>query len=276
MKYLILAFAISLSPHCVADDTKTSDGDKSKPVQDNGKVSQDTARLMSSNKMIGNTVYGNRNESLGDINSLVVSKSGSIHFVILGRGGVAGVGETEFVVPWTAITCECKMVDGEMHCKPRLNLTNAQFEKAPALKTDDYAELYDEGWLKTNAAFFSTESPKSFPKKGDLVCLHEVTDAAIIGNDRREVGHLDAVIVEAPSGKVRFGIIGRGGVVGVGETYVAVPFDKLAFKKQGDAYAVHIDANESQVEQATKVTPGEYPELRLTSVTDKIEDSWNR
>ncbi|GAB5406823.1 MAG: hypothetical protein Aurels2KO_50540 [Aureliella sp.] len=275
MKYLTFALAVCLSPYCLADDTKTSD-DKSKTVQSDSKSSMDKTRMMSSNHMIGNSVYNNRNEALGDINSLVVSKKGDIHFVIMGRGGVAGVGETEVVVPWKAINCECKIVDGEMHCKPRLDLTTAKFEKAPALKTDEYAELYDAGWLKTNAKFYSAEVPKSAPKKGDLVCMHHVTDKTIIGSDRREVGQLDAVIVEAPAGKARFAIIGRGGVAGVGESYVAVPYNELSFKKQDGEYAIHIDATESQVEGATKVTPGEYPELRLTSVTDRIEESWKR
>lgn len=273
MRYLMFALALGLAPVCLAEDSKKNDDQQNKTVK---KDAEEKSRMMSSNKMIGNSVYNSRNESLGDINSLVVSKKGDIHFVIVGRGGVAGIAETEAVIPWDAFNCECKWVDGEMHCKPRVDMSTARFKKSPTLKTDDYDELYDAGWLKKNAEFYSAEAPKKAPKKGELVCVHEITDKAILGSDRKEVGHLDAVIVEAPSGKARFGVIGRGGLVGVGETYVAVPFTKLNFKKQDGECVIHIDATESQVEKAPKVTPGEYPELRLTSVTERIEESWER
>lgn len=44
-------------------------------------------------KLVGVNVYNENNEKLGDINDLLVDKSGSIKNVIIGVGGFLGVGE---------------------------------------------------------------------------------------------------------------------------------------------------------------------------------------
>jgi sporulation protein YlmC with PRC-barrel domain len=44
-------------------------------------------------KMVGLSVYNDKNESVGSINDLLTDKSGSIKAVVIGVGGFLGVGE---------------------------------------------------------------------------------------------------------------------------------------------------------------------------------------
>ena len=50
-------------------------------------------------KMVGLSVYNDKNESVGSINDLLTDKSGSIKAVIIGVGGFLGVGEHLVAVP---------------------------------------------------------------------------------------------------------------------------------------------------------------------------------
>lgn len=49
-------------------------------------------------KLIGLNVYNEQNEKLGDINELLVDKSGNIKAVVIGVGGFLGIGENDVAV----------------------------------------------------------------------------------------------------------------------------------------------------------------------------------
>ena len=50
-------------------------------------------------KMVGLSVYNDKNESVGSINDLLTDKSGNIKAVVIGVGGFLGVGEHLVAVP---------------------------------------------------------------------------------------------------------------------------------------------------------------------------------
>lgn len=269
----------------LADDPKVGQSEEqaqrehAEHKQDEHKQDKDkqaaAATLMSSNKIIGATIYDGKENSLGDINTLVLDKEGNVHFAIVGVGGLVGIGESEVAVPFKAIRCQCTTEGDETWCRPMMSMSADQLEQAPKLKAKNYAELRDKNWLATNAKFYSQEAPKT-TMSDDAVCLNTVTDAEITGQGGSELGHLDAVVLDLNEGKARYAVVGYGGAVGVGETYVAVPYEKLTFKKDGEEYLVSMNGTASSIKSAPKVTPGEYPELKLASVRKQIDDSETR
>jgi sporulation protein YlmC with PRC-barrel domain len=54
-------------------------------------------------KIVGLSVYNDKNESLGSINDLLTDKSGAIKAVVIGVGGFLGVGEHLVAVPFDKI-----------------------------------------------------------------------------------------------------------------------------------------------------------------------------
>ena len=51
-----------------------------------------------SSKVIGLNVYNDKNEKLGDINEILVDKSGKVDGVVIGVGGFLGMGEHDIMV----------------------------------------------------------------------------------------------------------------------------------------------------------------------------------
>jgi hypothetical protein len=54
-------------------------------------------------KMIGTTVVSANNESVGDINDVVVDRQGRAVAVVIGVGGFLGIGEKDVAVPFEAL-----------------------------------------------------------------------------------------------------------------------------------------------------------------------------
>lgn len=275
MKILTLALVASLSTTAIGQEgrNETTHQETERTVHGSHNEKSEHLQLMPSTKMIGASIKGTGDEAVADVNSIVLSTDGTVQYILAGRGGVVGVGESCMVIPWDAMSCECVVENGEHKCCPTVKMDAEKAKSAPVVKTDGYKELYDQGWMTKNAVFYTGDKPEQTFKQDQLVCLDKVTDAEVMGTDRKSAGQLDDVIIDAEKGKAVYVILGRGGVAGIGEEYVAVPFQMLQFKMNGDETEVHIDCASNSLEDAVKVTPSEYPELRLTSVQANIEKS---
>ena len=82
--------------------TATTDRDTMAPA-----TTSDAASSLQSgwraSKVVGLSVYNDKNESVGSINDLLTDKSGSIKTVVIGVGGFLGVGEHLVAVPFDKI-----------------------------------------------------------------------------------------------------------------------------------------------------------------------------
>jgi sporulation protein YlmC with PRC-barrel domain len=55
---------------------------------------------MMASKLIGTTVVGANNESIGDVNDVIVDRNGQVMAVVIGVGGFLGIGEKDVAVPF--------------------------------------------------------------------------------------------------------------------------------------------------------------------------------
>ncbi|MDV7214194.1 PRC-barrel domain-containing protein, partial [Azotobacter beijerinckii] len=64
-------------------------------------------RLMGADTLIGNDVYNQKDEDLGDIKEIMLDvHSGRVAYAVLSFGGFLGMGEKLFAVPWNALTLD--------------------------------------------------------------------------------------------------------------------------------------------------------------------------
>ena len=63
--------------------------------------------LMGANTLIGNDVYNHKDEDLGDIKEIMLDmRSGKVAYAVLSFGGILGLGEKLFAVPWAALALD--------------------------------------------------------------------------------------------------------------------------------------------------------------------------
>ena len=59
-------------------------------------------------KLMGATIYGPDNASIGNVNDVLVDNTGKIRAVVIGVGGFLGVGEKDVAVPFDALNISRK------------------------------------------------------------------------------------------------------------------------------------------------------------------------
>jgi len=94
--------------------------------------------IMGASSLIGNDVYNNRDENLGDIKEIMLDmETGKIAYAVLSYGGLLGVGEKLFAVPWGALTLDT------VNERFILNVEKAKLDVAPGFDSDNWPDRAD-------------------------------------------------------------------------------------------------------------------------------------
>lgn len=102
----------------------------------------ETAALISSNKVEGTAVYNSCGERLGSIYNFMVDKlSGQVRYAVLSFGGFMGLGEDYYPLPWNTLTYDTRL-NGYV-----VDLSREQLEDAPHFDSEhepDYSRDYGQ------------------------------------------------------------------------------------------------------------------------------------
>jgi sporulation protein YlmC with PRC-barrel domain len=102
--------------------------------------------VVSASKIIGEAVINRRNEELGEIHELVIdAKEGRLAYAVLSFGGVMGVGNKFFALPWKAFefaTTENKLI---------LDIDREKLTAAPGFDSDaKWPDFADRTWVRAS------------------------------------------------------------------------------------------------------------------------------
>jgi sporulation protein YlmC with PRC-barrel domain len=103
-----------------------------------------TVRALSASTMIGDDVRSPAGEDLGHVEEIMIDTNGGrIAYVVLSFGGLLGLGDKLFAVPWSALT-----LDTEEHAFI-LDVDKETLEDAPGFDKDDWPKTLDgnNDWL---------------------------------------------------------------------------------------------------------------------------------
>ena len=89
---------------------------------------------MRASKLIGTKVVNTANETVGDINEIILSKDGKIAAVVVGVGGFLGMGEREIAVDFNSIR---KSRDSNNNLVLTMNASKDSLKAAPAWRWED-------------------------------------------------------------------------------------------------------------------------------------------
>ena len=109
----------------------------------------ETNRLISSQKVDGTAVYNRNGDSLGDVDHMMIDKfTGQVEYVVLSCGGFLGMGEEYSPLPWKSLTYDTNL-GGYVIDADRARLGNApRFQSAgqPNWSDRGYSERVDQYW----------------------------------------------------------------------------------------------------------------------------------
>ncbi|MFO1388860.1 PRC-barrel domain-containing protein [Cellvibrio sp.] len=107
--------------------------------------------LVGTDTLIGKDVYNYDDEHVGDVKEIILNNfTGEIAYVVLSFGGIFGVGEKLFAVPWKALTLNTR--NGTLilnECKERL-------ERAPGFDKNCWPNMEEKNWINKIHTFYQT------------------------------------------------------------------------------------------------------------------------
>lgn len=107
--------------------------------------------LMGADTLMGNDVYNLAEEDLGDIKELMIDMaSGRIAYAVLSFGGVLGMGDKLFAVPWAALALDT------VNKRFTLDVNKAALKDAPGFDKDRWPSMADRTWASGVHNFYGT------------------------------------------------------------------------------------------------------------------------
>jgi sporulation protein YlmC with PRC-barrel domain len=115
--------------------------------------------LMGAETLVGNQVYNERAEDLGDIKEIMLDmRTGRVGYAVLSFGGFLGMGEKLFAVPWDALTLDTE------NKRFVLNVEKDHLKSAPGFDKDKWPNMADPSWARDIHAYYGTK-----PYSDDLI-----------------------------------------------------------------------------------------------------------
>lgn len=103
-------------------------------------ITRQSETQISANDYIGKAIYNSENNSIGDVNDLILEENGGIVAAVVGVGGFLGIGEKDVAVPMSKLTMSR---DDKNNVRLTTTETADSLKAAPEFKTlsDQQAEM---------------------------------------------------------------------------------------------------------------------------------------
>jgi sporulation protein YlmC with PRC-barrel domain len=193
-------------------------------------------------KLIGRNVVNAQNETVGEIESLMVDQDGKIRSAVLGVGGFLGIGERHVAVSWDQLSVA---PSGD---RVTVNMTRDQARALPEFRYSDtqrrgsvFSDMGTNRGTTTGAMSGSSDTRTGTvgTTSGMTGTGHALSASNLIGLNLRNsanetIGEVKDIVLGA-DGKVSDVIVGVGGFLGMGERYVAISWDQLRMTRANDS-----------------------------------------
>lgn len=237
-------------------------------------MSFDEATNLNASELIGMRVYATESDinnettiaadgekewdDIGEINEIVLTRSGDVQSVIVGVGGFIGVGERDVAIDMAQL----KFVTEDGNTDDYFLVISARaagVEEAPEYSYErqtDAAIQTDADAPMETAADRPPMTPPLVEREGYVatsvedLTAEDLTGARVYGPSDEDVGEISELLL-TDDGKMDRAVIDVGGFLGMGERPVAVTFDELQIVRMedGNDLRVYIDSSQEMLEQ---------------------------
>ena len=106
-------------------------------------------QLMGANTLLGDSVHNQEGDDLGDIKEFMVDMStGKVAYAVLSFGGVLGMGDKLFAVPWAALKLDTA------NRRFTMNVHKSILKDAPGFDKSHWPTMSDSRWASEVQSFY--------------------------------------------------------------------------------------------------------------------------
>ena len=123
-------------------------------------------RLMGADTLIGEDVSNRQNENLGDIKEIMIDmQTGQIAYAVLSFGGIMGLADKLFAVPWQALELDTE------NKRFILDIAKEKLQKAHGFDKDNWPDMASQQFNSDIHSFYGTQQnvPGSLTSSGNMM-----------------------------------------------------------------------------------------------------------
>ncbi len=127
------------TPSATSDMTSTSD---MTDTVDAAAVGDTPSRgVIRSSELLGYNIENAEGEDLGSVNDAIISlEQGCINYLVLSFGGILGLGDNQYLIPWRAVTID------PVEERLLLNIDPSALDAAPTFDVDNLPDMTSAEW----------------------------------------------------------------------------------------------------------------------------------
>lgn len=249
--YATAAIALALATPAFSDDAGTSFMD----------MKFDSSVNVNASDLIGMRVYVSENDlsgpavtadgqqdwdDIGEVDEIILTRSGDVASVIIGVGGLMGIGEKSVAIDMSQLNFVSDGDDADEYFLV-VKSSVAGVKDAPEYTMDNsHSAGMDAGH---GMALSGPDVERDGYHKVEMAQLttEMLTGARVYGTEDEDVGEISELLMTS-DGKLDRAVIDVGGFLGMGEKPIAVPMGELTIMQNDDDVRVYIDATEESLE----------------------------
>ncbi len=186
---------------------------------------QEDVRLHVLANLIGLEIATQDKKVLGKVDDLILdSVDGSVDYVVIAQGGVLGIGEDRYLVPFESVLFGRPNASKDDELRVTTSLTEAHVRKAPKQGKEPRIGPDVERAIR-EAAGLSPVPMKIRAQNSELISARHVQGAEVLGATQEKIGIFDEVVLDPRAGVVAYTVLGGGGIAGAGAKRVALPWE---------------------------------------------------
>jgi sporulation protein YlmC with PRC-barrel domain len=193
--------------------------------------STDVAYDITATNLMDMKVIDQTGKKIGEIDDLILSTKEKVAYAIVSVGGFLGVGDKLVSIPFQDI--EIRKAKKEAV----INLSKQELEKMPEFKSESVE----------SRNYQAEDLPASRSTEDYAINAKKLFDVDIIDKNSKKVGEVDDLLM-SQDGKVVYGIVDVGGMLGMGKKSVAVPFHHLTANRTEERILLNV--TKEQLEKA--------------------------
>jgi len=237
--------------------------------------------------VIGMKVTNAQNEKLGKIEDIVVTSTGEIAYAVLSFGGVMGVGDKYFAIPWSVLQMHnADALNGDGENALILPLDKERLKNAPGFDKSKWPVMTSSDWAKDIDTYYAndrrstTGRPVEASARMDASELRasELKGMNVETPSGDKLGDIKEVALD-PSGRVNFVVVSVGGFLGIGDRHVAVPWEAVKMTRESKSEKVKLVMNitKDRLEKAPQYTLGRehWNEMSDPAFVTRVYDFYN-
>jgi len=223
-----------------ADNSGESNTQRSYGIDDKVElISANLAYDINAKKLLDMNVIDKNGKKLGEIDDLILSAKDQIVHVLVSVGGVLGVGGKLVAIPFQDMDINKD--------EAVINLTEEQLGKVTEFK---FEYVRDRNYqTKDRPVASGTEGKHSAASISYDINVKKLFDLDVVDRYGKQLGKIDDLLL-SKNDKVVTAILSVGGVLGIGDKLVAVPFQSLQVNQPDEKILLNV--TKEQLEQAAE------------------------